>query len=198
MKSMQGCFNALIVVLFTLLAISSYHRFMVTGTVGALGVLAVNTLMLGLFLGRRPAQSETRAPRLWVLSFAGTALPLLMRPSDYSGLTQVGGTLQVAGLILLASALLSLRRSFSVAPANRGVRVGGLYRIVRHPVYAAELIVFLGVVLANPTVANAAIWLGECALQLLRARAEEQLLEMDPTYRAYLERVGYRLVPGLI
>ena len=198
MKSLQRLFDVVITVLFTLLAISSYHHFVTTGTAGSLGILAVNALMLVLFLYRRPARSESLEPRLWVLGFAGTTLPLLMRPSDISGFPQIGGALQILGLLLLAMSLLSLRRSFAVTPANRGVRVGGLYRLVRHPVYASELIVFLGVVLVNPTVTNGVIWLLECVLQLLRARAEERLLGEDPVYRAYVARVGYRLVPGFI
>jgi protein-S-isoprenylcysteine O-methyltransferase Ste14 len=96
------------------------------------------------------------------------------------------------------AALFSLKRSFGVVPANRGIQDGGLYRFVRHPLYAAELLALLGVLIANASILNALIWTAECALQCLRARAEEQLLGTDATYRAYRGRVRYRLIPGLI
>ena len=65
----------------------------------------------------------------------------------------------------MIAALLSLQRSFGIVPANRGIREGGLYRIVRHPLYAAELLVFLGVVLVTPTPWNILIWTIECGVQ---------------------------------
>jgi protein-S-isoprenylcysteine O-methyltransferase Ste14 len=195
---LQGAGNLLVVGLFTLLSVSSYHHFVSSGTPTSLGVLAVNTLFLSLFLTRRPAKTETRSPPLWVLGIAGTALPLLLRPSDGAPLLRLGIAIQIVGLIMVAGALLSLRRSFAVVPANRGIREGGMYRIVRHPVYLSELIALLGVVLANPTVANLVIWVCECGLQLARACAEERFLSADPAYCSYRKQVRYRLIPGLV
>jgi hypothetical protein len=40
------------------------------------------------------------------------------------------------GLLVLA-ATLRLGRSFGIVATNRGIQTGGLYRIVRHPIYAA-------------------------------------------------------------
>lgn len=189
--------NLLLVLLFVLLVVASTRHFVISGSIKSFGVLAVNSLFLALFLTRRRATSETRSLKLWVLAFAGTVAPLLMRPSELASL-QVGYAIQLAGLAMLSAALLSLRRSFAIVPGNRGIRQGGLYRLVRHPVYLAELTVFLGVVLANPSAYNAVIWVCECALQLARAGAEERFLAMDPLYRAYCKRVRHRLVPWLI
>jgi protein-S-isoprenylcysteine O-methyltransferase Ste14 len=50
-------------------------------------------------------------------------------------------------------------------------------------------------VLANPSLANLAIWAADCVLQLWRARLEEKFLSADPVYRAYCQRTRYRLVP---
>lgn len=194
----QGAMNILMLVLFVLLAIASYKRFMMTATLQSFGILAVNTLFVVLYLNRRPAIAESPSLPLWILAFGGSTLPLLMRSSDGPGFLQLGNALQIAGLALLAAALLSLRRSFAVVPANRGIRDGGLYRIVRHPVYLAELLVFLGILLVSPTAVNLAIWMGECVLQYARACAEERFLATDPAYRVYRDRVRYRLVPGLV
>lgn len=190
--------NLLIVALFTLLAIASYQRYVRTGTPSAFGVLAVNILFLTLFLIRRPAKDETRSPALWALAFAGTAVPLLLRPAPPWRGWPVGSMLEIAGIVMLFAALLSLRRSFAVVPGNRGIQRGGMYRLVRHPVYLSELTLLLGLVLANPTALNAVVWVCECSLQLARARAEEHFLSADPLYGAYCTRVRYRLIPGVV
>jgi protein-S-isoprenylcysteine O-methyltransferase Ste14 len=195
---LKAAVNILFVVLFALLAISSYRHFVASGSVRSFGVLAVNTLFATLFMARRPAKSESTSPSLWLLAIAGTCVGLLMRPSDAPGATQIGVAVQVVGLALLVAALLSLRRSFAIVPANRGIREGGLYRIVRHPIYLAEITAFLGLVLANPSTLNAALWLCACVLQFARACAEERFLAADPAYRAYLAKVRYRLVPGIV
>jgi protein-S-isoprenylcysteine O-methyltransferase Ste14 len=191
--------NLLVLALFAMLAISSYEHFASTGTLRCFGVLVVNTLFVTLFLARRPAKSESDSPALWVLGIAGTAVPLLLRPTTYpSDLERMGDIVQLIGLLLLAASLLCLRRSFGVVAANRGVRSGGLYRIVRHPVYFSELLVLLGVVVANPSTTNLVLWICECALQFVRACAEERFLSSDPAYCAYRERVRYRLIPGVL
>jgi len=194
----QATINMLMVVLFGLLVISASHHFATTGSTRFLGIFAVNFLFLGLFITRRAAKEETDSLPLWLLAIAGTACPLLLRPSDGAGFMIIGSIVQVTGIVLIVCGLLSLRRSFAVVPGNRGIRDGGLYRIIRHPLYFSELVALLGAVLVNPSVANWTIWLCEFSLQYARARAEENFLSSDPAYRAYSERVRYRLIPGLI
>lgn len=194
----QAMLNIVVLLLFALLAASSYHHFVTSQSVRSLGILAINTLFLSLFLTRRAATAETPSLPLWLLGVAGTALPLLLRPSDGPGFVGFGTVLQLAGIALVACGLLSLRRSFAVVPGNRGIREGGLYRIVRHPIYVSELVALLGAVLVSPTPENWVIWVCECGLQFARARAEEEFLSSDPVYRAYRERVRFRLIPGMI
>jgi len=194
----QAALNILLITLFLLLAVVSYRHFAASRSVCSFSILAVNALFLGLFLSRRPAESETPRLSLWLLSVTGTALPLLLRPTDGAGFVGVGVVVQITGVVMVAAGLLSLRRSFAVVPGNRGIRDGGLYRVVRHPIYISELIALLGAVLVSPTLTNWSIWLCECGLQFARARAEEDFLAADPVYRAYRERVPYRLLPGLL
>jgi protein-S-isoprenylcysteine O-methyltransferase Ste14 len=194
----QAGLNILVVLLLVLLAVSSYGRFIASHSLSSFGILTVNTLFLCLFVTRPSAKSETTSLPLYLLATAAVALPLLLRPSGTAGNSSVGYSMQLAGLAMLAGSLLSLRRSFALVPGNRGVRDGGLYRIVRHPMYLSELTILLGVVVANPTTANVIVWVCECGLQFARARAEEDFLATDPVYRAYRERVPYRLLPGLL
>jgi protein-S-isoprenylcysteine O-methyltransferase Ste14 len=194
----QAALNILVLLLFALGAYASYRHFLTSRSIQSFGILTVNGMLLVLFLARRPAAAESPSLPLWLLGFAGTALPLLLRPSDGPGFVRAGTVIQIAGMVMVVAGLLSLRRSFAVVPGNRGVREGGLYRIVRHPIYISELVAVLGAVLVNPTLANWAVWVCECGLQFARARAEEEFLSSDPVYRAYRERVRYRLLPGVL
>ena len=195
---LQTAMNVVIVALFTLLVMGSLHAYHASGSLQSFGVLAVNALFLALFLTRRPARAETTSAPLWLLGFAGSALPLLMRPAPAANQASLGVVVELCGLLMLAAALLSLRRSFAVVPGNRGIRSGGMYRHVRHPVYLSELTVFLGLAMANPTALNAAILGCECVLQLARARAEERFLAADPAYTLYCARVRHRLIPWFV
>lgn len=190
--------NIAVVLAFGLLAAACYSRFSQTGSMNALGLVVVNALFVCMYVARRDAKAIATAPGPWLLAFAGTTLPLLLRPAESPVLAGLGTGVQLVGLVLIVAAILSLRRSFGIVPANRGIRDGGLYRFVRHPLYAAELLFLAGFVLANPSPRNLALWALECALQLLRAQAEESFLSADRAYRAYLERVRYRLIPGLV
>jgi protein-S-isoprenylcysteine O-methyltransferase Ste14 len=194
----QALMNLFVIGLFVLQVIASVHYFVISRSLHALGLLVISSLFMTLFVFRSPAKDESPSAAVWLLGIAGTIVPLLLRPGTPSAIAPAGDLLQLIGFVLVAAALLSLRRSFGIVAANRGVRSGGLYRFVRHPVYFAELTLLLGFVLANPAYANIIIWLCECLLQYARACAEERLLSADPAYLSYRSRVRYRLVPGIV
>jgi protein-S-isoprenylcysteine O-methyltransferase Ste14 len=81
--------------------------------------------------------------------------------------------------------------------ANRGIKTCGLYRYVRHPIYAAYLLAFGGFVLIHPSVVNSMVLLVWVIIQIARIQSEERVLMEDPSYCAYRRAVRYRLVPGL-
>jgi len=108
----------------------------------------------------------------------------------------LGNTIQLVGGLLVLVATLRLGRSFGIIAANRGIQTGGLYRVVRHPIYAAYVLAFGGFVLSHPTLINGMILAGWLMVQVLRVRAEERLLMQDTRYVAYAEQVRYRLIPG--
>jgi protein-S-isoprenylcysteine O-methyltransferase Ste14 len=88
-----------------------------------------------------------------------------------------------------------LGRSFGIVAADRGIVVGGPYRIVRHPIYLGYLVTHVGFLLANWSSRNIAIYIIEYFFQVARILSEERLLKEDDGYRAYFERVRYRLIP---
>jgi protein-S-isoprenylcysteine O-methyltransferase Ste14 len=134
-----------------------------------------------------------------VLGWCGTLAPLFVRSAELAQLPWplVGGALQLIGQALAISATLGLGRSFGIVAANRGIQTGGLYRIIRHPLYAAYLLAFGGYVLGRPSAGNGLVLLVWVGIQVARIHTEERLLDSDPSYRAYAARVRFRLFPGI-
>jgi protein-S-isoprenylcysteine O-methyltransferase Ste14 len=148
---------------------------------------------------RRPTSDISLRLGDWLLAVTATAAPLLIQPGldIFPALAPLGVLLVLAGNVFQGLAKLSLRRSFGIAPANRGIKADGLYRFVRHPMYAGYLIVHIGVLILMPSVINFVIYAIGWWAQILRLRAEEELLSQDPAYVAFKEKVRYRLIPGL-
>ncbi|HEX8471339.1 MAG TPA: hypothetical protein VF633_09520, partial [Brevundimonas sp.] len=86
-----------------------------------------------MVLCRRSTEDITLRPLDWLTGVLGTALPMLVHPTG--GGSTGGAVLMLAGLVISFGAKLSLRRSFGVIAANRGVKRTGLYAVVRHPMY---------------------------------------------------------------
>lgn len=109
----------------------------------------------------------------------------------------VCGAFMLMGLGMNIWAKLSLRRSFGVVAANRGVKTRGPYVFIRHPMYFGYVLTQIGFLLSNPTAWNATIYTAALALQILRISAEETILFEDTRYRAYASNVRYGFIPGI-
>ncbi len=102
------------------------------------------------------------------------------------------------GTLLTLLSFLSLGRSFAVLPARRKIRQTAAYSVVRHPIYASELLLLL----ACWTTDFSSAWLAAGFLisvifLIIRIRVEENLLNHAPEYNDYCSRVKWRIVPGL-
>ena len=72
----------------------------------------------------------------------------------------------------------------------------GLYGVVRHPMYAATLLLFLSMPLILGSILSLLVMLAYPILIARRIENEEQVLLRDlPGYRAYRNKVRWRLVP---
>ncbi len=72
----------------------------------------------------------------------------------------------------------------------------GLYRIVRHPMYAVTLLLFLSMPLVLGSIYSFVIFLAYPFIISKRIKDEEKLLEAElEGYAEYKTRVKYRLVP---
>jgi protein-S-isoprenylcysteine O-methyltransferase Ste14 len=156
-------------------------------------------LTIGLALFTRVPRQRDWNPLSVVLAFCATFYFLAFRvePGIHLLPERVAAGIQIAGILVQISAKLSLRRSFGILPANRGVVVHGPYRMVRHPMYFGYLITDIGFLLPNFGIQNLVVLVVHWTLQVARLLREERLLEGDATYRDYTKRVPYRLIRGV-
>ncbi len=159
-------------------------------------ILSVNAW----FALRRPvpvARSTTWVRACWVL--VAMAWPVLFTVAQGPG----GPTplpallLQFAATLMFGASVYALGGSFAVFPERRAIVRGGVYRWVRHPMYASYLLLDLGFWLANPQPWFALVWVIEVLLLEARTRWEEDVLSGDAAYVEYQQQVPWRLIPGV-
>jgi len=154
-------------------------------------------LVLVLVLIRRRSTAISTRPGDWLLGWMGTTLPLFVQPSGGVMIAplQFPVFLLLAGMAMQLSAKLTLQRSFGLVAANRGITVRGLYRVIRHPIYAGYILAYVGFFLANANLWNAGLYLVCVSLHIARIFVEERLLKEDPAYLRFAADVPYRLIP---
>ncbi len=174
---------------------------------GALKVTAHVATMLFLALIAAMTLSRRRPLRKsegWLPRFAALAglmmlyaLLLFPRAAPDTAFDAASLALLVAGHFLCAVTLAQLGRSFSVMPEARKLVTAGLYARIRHPLYLAEAVATLGVLLQYRSIGAALLVAAQFAVQLWRMREEEKVLDAQfPEYAGYRARTA-RLVPGV-
>jgi protein-S-isoprenylcysteine O-methyltransferase Ste14 len=103
--------------------------------------------------------------------------------------------LAFSAFVLAVYGLLYLRRSLSIIPEARRLVTGGPYRLIRHPLYAAEILAACALILARPGLWATITIVPFIAVQMLRAHFEEGLLSRTfPEYAPYAAQTR-RLIP---
>jgi len=131
--------------------------------------------------------------------------PLGAAVATAAGTDRASPALEIIGLALAAAGtgwalagIIALGRCFGVLPEARGLVTRGPYRVVRHPIYAGEILALAGVLLPNISWAASAAWCGVVAVQSARARVEERVIAAEfPEYERYATTTP-RLLPGLL
>jgi len=185
------------VVLLTIFMVVHIQHWRATGHLNGLGLAAQEGVLIVLFLLRRRSRESLNTPSAWAAALIGSYGILLVRPGGYI----LGGSetpfimIQAVGALLSVIAVIYLGRSFGIVAANRGVKTDGAYRIVRHPIYATYIVGLLGYLPASLSLWNILVIAVTWFFQIRRIYAEESVLMRDPEYRAYAQRVRYRLIP---
>jgi len=161
------------------------------------GAMELELAFALLFVIRRQPLTVSRSRVAWLAAGGAVCGMLFARPAyePVLGLEPLWATVQIVGAIAALLGLLALGRSFGIVAANRGLKMNGPYRFVRHPVYAAYLVTMVGYLLENPSLRNIVLVSIVTGLQIVRISEEERCLREDDEYRAYTKRVRYRLVP---
>ncbi|HTX48657.1 MAG TPA: isoprenylcysteine carboxylmethyltransferase family protein [Caulobacteraceae bacterium] len=187
------------------IALFAWLTWSVVAAVGR-GATWVNLLQLGaeglnvvFIVLRRRALATSYRPADWAVALGAVSFSMAVRPGALPPLASpaIAAALILAGFGLQIWSKLTLRRSFGITPANRGLVVRGPYRYVRHPMYLGYLLGWIGFYMLNPTLWNTNVYALCALLQWLRIEAEERVLAEDPAFAAYRAEVRYRVVPGV-
>ena len=110
-----------------------------------------------------------------------------------------GLVLTVIGAALALTALGSMGPNFSIVPEARTLVVTGPYRLLRHPMYLAELLMLFGVVVGFVRLTTLIGSLSVLGLQIYRIHVEERLLRsaFPANFANFTERTRFRLIPLL-
>lgn len=144
---------------------------------------------------RRPTENISTRPIDWMAATAGTFLVLMVGNGGEPVAGEFAVLLIFYGMVVHIFAKFSLRRSFGLVAANRGVRRGGMYAFIRHPMYSGYMLTHVGFMLYAPSLWNMIIYGAVWGLLIARIIFEERVLMEDETYRDYATKVRFRLAP---
>ena len=164
---------------------------------GIQGFIMIITMVL-----RRTPVKVTPNPWYWLLAFVATYGILFVNAFAWTG-RPIVPSIVTNGLAILSAAIfiyarLSLGRSIGMVPANRGIVTRGAYQYVRHPIYSGLFVAMIALVLRSyaPTTLLAVSII--IVLFVIKSLVEERFLSADPEYAAFLQRVRYRWIPGVL
>jgi protein-S-isoprenylcysteine O-methyltransferase Ste14 len=183
---------------FVAFAVQIGAEFLRTGHLTGLLLLVSELLVVVLTVMRRPAVRVDRAWKTRVVALASMVGIPLLRPLGV-GIVPDAATAAVSamGLLLIIAGKVALGRSFGLMPANRGIVCRGVYRVMRHPIYAGYLITHAAFLVAHPIGWNLLVLVASDTALLVRAIYEERTLARDPAYASYMTNVRWRVVPGV-
>jgi protein-S-isoprenylcysteine O-methyltransferase Ste14 len=207
--SLRQCLiNILVAYLWAFFAYSNIHLFLKSPELSLqtflyLGLFIRNSSLTILFLIRRPAKTSSNQMKEWVAALVGTFLGFFYSPTEAYPLIpsyhhSIPYIIMTLAIVLSLSAIFSLGRSFGLVPANRGIQTGGLYSIIRHPIYTCYIFFDITFLAIRFSYFNLLIFCLSFLSLYLRAVYEERFLFQDFAYRQYAQKTRYRFIPRII
>jgi protein-S-isoprenylcysteine O-methyltransferase Ste14 len=171
--------------------------------ISTVSLISFFLMIAWLTLVRPQPLAQATGPWARIAAILGTWLfvigtPLLTRRDDL-GVTilLLSASLILAGNILAVLILRRLGRSFSIMAEARKLVTDGPYSIVRHPLYAAEQLSLLGILIQFASWPAVLLLAVQFSFQLIRMHNEEAVLTGSfPEYASYKLRTP-RLIPGI-
>lgn len=180
---------------------------------GAIGVYRINPALMRERARLPVHKAQPRSDRVLLLGVLGTGflgLPLLAGLDTFRlhVLAAPPTVVEDAGLVLFVLGWtlksLALRANAFAVPVVRlqaerahVVIDAGPYAVVRHPFYAADPLILVGLSLWLQSSLAALCAVIPIALMVVRLSLEERFLQDAlPEYAAYASRVRFRLIPG--
>ncbi len=193
---LEGTFNVVGAATYILSCGFLVLDFLTTHRISDILMLGRRFLFALFFIVRKtPPKQTNTSPRDWLVAFCGTYMQNFLRPTPQGHDSIIIGIIQALGFIVCIGGALSLNESFGVVAANRGVKSKGMYRFMRHPIYAGYFLEAGAFLAQNLSIDNIIIMLIWAAFQFRRIFVEEQFLSADPAYVAYQKKVPWRLIP---
>ncbi len=155
-------------------------------------------LLALLIMTRSPAKAQADGLLPRIAAFVGSYLPWTITffgQTDQALPNLLSTACVLIGMIMTLVTIRHLGRSFSLVPQARSVVQTGPYRWIKHPLYFAEGIAILGVVLQYLTPVTVIVFVLHIGVQVCRILYEEDLLRRNcPEYSSY-EVSRWRLIP---
>jgi protein-S-isoprenylcysteine O-methyltransferase Ste14 len=188
--------RALLLLLYVRLLHSHGVAFLEHHKFSSLLYIAMEALLVLFILLRKPAVRFSSAPLDWVAALLGTLTPMLLIPTANPD-SLVILALQGVGVMITIAGILALNRSFGIVAAEREIKTGGMYRFIRHPLYAGYTISNIAILLNQYDTRNLVYVVAALALQIIRILLEEKFLTQNPAYIRFTHTTRWRLVPGV-
>jgi protein-S-isoprenylcysteine O-methyltransferase Ste14 len=169
--------------------------FIATHRASSLLLAIFETAIVAFSLSRPLPQKSNTSVYDWFVALTGTTIVSLFRPAAMVNDHALLLILQFVGMTVSLIGLFNLNKSWGLVAVNRGIKSGGLYRYVRHPIYAGYFLSFFSYIAQNMTMPNLVIGMFYVTLQILRIHAEEAVLSEDPAYVAYKQTTRWRVIP---
>lgn len=159
----------------------------------------IQSLVLAvIFLIRKPHRVVNKNPlhqAIAIIAFCSGAAFMGQPATGSQVAKQISQVVIFCANLLGMATLLNLGCSFGILIAFRELKSHGLYGMVRHPMYATDILLRIGFLINHCTLFTVIAFIASTGCYVYRAILEERFLIQQPQYREYMKRVKYRFVP---